>query len=1176
MPDPGVDGAGGTNLTVAGVGTNAPIPVMAIGASTLSFGTILTNTAATNTFTVQNSGTGTLTGTATVPAPFSILSGGSYNLTAGQSQTVSVLFSPTAAGSYAQTLALTGAGGTNLAVAGVATNAPIPVIAVGASSLTLGTILTNTAATNTFTVQNSGTGTLTGTATVPAPFSILSGGSYNLTAGQSQTVSVLFSPTAAGSYAQTLALTGAGGTNLAVAGVATNAPIPVIAVGASSLTLGTILTNTAATNTFTVENSGTGTLTGTATVPAPFSILSGGSYSLTTGQSQTVSVLFSPTTAGSYVQTLALTGAGGTNLAVAGVATNAPIPVISVGASSLSLGTILTNTTATNTFTVQNSGTGTLTGTATVAAPFSILSGGSYSLTAGQSQTVSVMFSPTVAGSYVQTLALTGAGGTNLTVAGVATNAPIPVIAIGASSLSLGTILTNTATTNTFTVQNSGTGTLTGTATVPSPFSILSGGSYSLTAGQSQMVSVLFSPTVAGSYVQTLALTGAGGTNLAVAGVATNAPIPVISVGASSLSLGTILTNTAATNTFTVQNSGTGTLTGTATVAAPFSILSGGSYSLTTGQSQTVSVLFSPTTAGSYVQTLALTGAGGTNLAVSGVATNAPMPVIAIGASSLSLGTILTNTAVTNTFMVQNSGTGTLTGTATVAAPFSILSGGSYNLTAGQSQTVSVLFSPTTAGSYVQTLALTGAGGTNLAVSGVATNAPMPVIAIGASSLSLGTILTNTAVTNTFMVQNSGTGTLTGTATVPAPFNILSGGSYSLTTGQSQTVSVLFSPTTAGSYVQTLALTGAGGTNLAVSGVATNAPMPVIAIGASSLSLGTILTNTAVTNTFMVQNSGTGTLTGTATVAAPFSILSGGSYSLTAGQSQTVSVLFSPTTAGSYVQTLALTGAGGTNLAVSGVATNAPIPVISVGASSLSLGTILTNTTATNTFTVQNSGTGTLTGTATVAAPFSILSGGSYSLTAGQSQTVSVMFSPTMAGSYAQTLALTGAGGTNMAVSGVATNIPVPVMQISASSTWLGTILTNTTATNTFTVQNSGTGTLTGTATISSPFSILSGGSYNLTAGQSQTVSVLFRPTAAGSYSQTLTLTGAGGTDLIFTGMATNALPTLPAIVVTPVSLTFGLLTSGNSQTNTITVLNAGGKTSAATATVAIHIIYYW
>jgi hypothetical protein len=282
-----------------------------------------------------------------------------------------------------------------------------------------------------------------------------------------------------------------------------------------------------------------------------------------------------------------------------------------------------------------------------------------------------------------------------------------------------------------------------------------------------------------------------------------------------------------------------------------------------------------------------------------------------------------------------------------------------------------------------------------------------------------------------------------------------------------------------------------------------------------------------------------------------------------------VSVLFSPTAAGSYTQTLALTGAGGTNLAVSGVATNAPIPVIAIGASSLSLGTILTNTAATNTFTVENSGTGTLTGTATVGVPFSILSGGSYNLTAGQSQTVSVLFSPTAAGSFAQTLTFTGAGGTNLAVAGVATNMPMPVMQISASSLSLGMILTNTTATNTFTVQNSGTGTLTGTATISAPFSILSGGSYSLTAGESQTVSVLFRPTAAGSYSQTLTLTGDGGTDLIFSGMATNALPTIPAIVVTPGSLNFGPLTSGNSQTNTISVLNGGGGTLAGTATVA-------
>ena len=81
---------------------------------------------------------------------------------------------------------------------------------------------------------------------------------------------------------------------------------------------------------------------------------------------------------------------------------------------------------------------------------------------------------------------------------------------------------------------------------------------------------------------------------------------------------------------------------------------------------------------------------------------------------------------------------------------------------------------------------------------------------------------------------------------------------------------------------------------------------------------GTVLTGTSVTNSIMVQNVGVGTLSGTASVGAPFSIVSGGSYSLGSNQSQTVLVVFSPTVASNYSQTVTLTGGGGTNAIVSG------------------------------------------------------------------------------------------------------------------------------------------------------------------------------------------------------------------------------------------------------------------
>src|SRR5579862_1290966 len=99
-------------------------------------------------------------------------------------------------------------------------------------------------------------------------------------------------------------------------------------------------------------------------------------------------------------------------------------------------------------------------------------------------------------------------------------------------------------------------------------------------------------------------------------------------------------------------------------------------------------------------------------------------PVIQVTPGSMTYGTVLTGTSETNSITVKNAGSGMLTGTASVGAPFSIVSGGSYNLGAGQTQAVTVVFSPTVASNYTQTVMLTGGGGTNAILSGNVLAAP--------------------------------------------------------------------------------------------------------------------------------------------------------------------------------------------------------------------------------------------------------------------------------------------------------------------------------------------------------------------------------------------------------------------------------------------------------------------
>ncbi len=91
----------------------------------------------------------------------------------------------------------------------------------------------------------------------------------------------------------------------------------------------------------------------------------------------------------------------------------------SVTPSSQDFESVPVGSTADRTFTVQNAGGGMLTGSATTSAPFSIVSGGSYNLTAGQSQAVTVRFSPTSAGTFLGNVNFTGGGGASRTVTGV-------------------------------------------------------------------------------------------------------------------------------------------------------------------------------------------------------------------------------------------------------------------------------------------------------------------------------------------------------------------------------------------------------------------------------------------------------------------------------------------------------------------------------------------------------------------------------------------------------------------------------------------------------------------------------------------------------------------------------------------------------------------------------------
>jgi hypothetical protein len=97
------------------------------------------------------------------------------------------------------------------------------------------------------------------------------------------------------------------------------------------------------------------------------------------------------------------------------------------------------------------------------------------------------------------------------------------------------------------------------------------------------------------------------------------------------------------------------------------------------------------------------------------------------------------------------------------------------------------------------------------------------------------------------------------------------------------------------------------------------APQPAIGVTPTTRDFGNVSVGGSADASFVVENTGTGTLTGQATTAAPYSIVAGGAYSLTAGQTQTVTVRFSPTAAQAFPGTVSFTGGSGAARTVTGV-----------------------------------------------------------------------------------------------------------------------------------------------------------------------------------------------------------------------------------------------------------------
>jgi uncharacterized repeat protein (TIGR01451 family) len=327
----------------------------------------------------------------------------------------------------------------------------------------------------------------------------------------------------------------------------------------------------------------------------------------------------------------------------------------------------------------------------------------------------------------------------------------------------------------------------------------------SLASNAVATVTINVVPNVPGSLTNTAAVTAltadpVSSNNTATVITTILDPPPFI-VRPGSLDFGTLVVGQTSNQAFSVINNTETMLTGTVALASggvPFGIASGNPFAVAAGRTGTVTVSFSPTSAGSCSNAFVFTGNTGV---WSNTVTGAALTPAQLGVSPFtqSLGSATVGTTVQASFLVTNSGGMALSGTATItAAGFAIGSGASYNLPAFGSTNVVINFTPSSAKSFSgnvifgsnggnSTNTVTGSGLTGPAArfSAVPTNGSSPLV-VTFTDTSTGTITNRLWNLGDETVTNVATTTLVHAYTCGGPYSVSltvrgSGGSNTLT-----------------------------------------------------------------------------------------------------------------------------------------------------------------------------------------------------------------------------------------------------------------------------------------------------------------------------------------------------------------------------------------------------------
>jgi len=484
------------------------------------------------------------------------------------------------------------------------------------------------------------------------------------------------------------------------------------------------------------------------------------------------------------------------------------------------------------------------------------------------------------------------------------------------ASSSFGSVGIGGSTAKTFTLKNTGTAALGVTSISASGDFSASASCASLAARGSCSISVTFTPTAVGSRTGTLTVADSAGTQTSSLTGTGAAPA---TISPASRSFGNVAIGaTSAVKTFTVANKSTSTMSFTVAAPAGFSETDN-CGSVATKASCTISASAAPTAAGAESGTFSVSYSGfGSPLSATATATG--IAPVTISPATRAFGNVAAGTtSAAKTFTVTNKTASVMAFTITPSAGF-VETDTCSSVAASATCTINASFAPTAAGAQTGTIGVSYSGfGSPLSVSvtgtGIAPVTVSPATLAFSTTLKVGTPSGSKTVT----INNKATVALAiqSIVTSPADYAQTNNCSTSVAAGKSCTVTVIFTPTIAGSIPGTLTISdGAVGSPQVVtmtgSGVVTNLRSIAITPANSSVPKGAAMQFKA-TGTY--SNGTTGDVTAaavwTSTNPAVVSIVSNtGLATGVAGGTTTISAAVAGTT----------TVSGSTGVTVSGAA----------------------------------------------------------------------------------------------------------------------------------------------------------------------------------------------------------------------------------------------------------------